>query len=77
MSETPYAETEVLLAVMRAIDAVEHDEDTPPDYGEVGELLADFLPGELRALALAANELRLLVWRAYGINAELCHRRRR
>lgn len=75
--ETPYTETEALLAVMRAVDAVEHDEDAPPDYSEAERLLADFLPGELRTLALAANELRLLIWRRYSVDVDLDHIRRR
>jgi hypothetical protein len=67
--ETPYTETEALLAVMRALDA--RGEGEMPDYTEVKAKLAEFLPGELASLALAANELRRLIWRDYGINREI------
>jgi hypothetical protein len=69
MAETPYADTEALLATMRALQDL--GEDDLPDYTEVRAILDDMFPGELRALATAANELRLLAWRRYGEVASL------
>jgi hypothetical protein len=63
-TETPFTETEALLKVMHALDVT--DEDVHVDYTEVKDYLrTEFLPNELRKLAVAADQLNKLAWTAY------------